>query len=145
MSQCAIEQAAREAEERAEQEQAARMSALAAQGGYKSACQMLSAQYGEDQMNQMVNQMIQTLKDKISRAREICSQNGTCGNTQVDITVSGQASADCGKQPDSPCNGNQQSNEQRETNIESTASRSSDSTLGNISARLQKWSQSFRF
>merc|ERR1719228_1697960 len=61
VSQCAIEQAAREAAEKAQREQAERIAALAAQGGYDSACDLLTSQFGEEQMNQMVNQMIQTL------------------------------------------------------------------------------------
>ena len=116
---------------------------------------MLSSQYGEDQMNQMVNQMIQTLREKINQARESCTKNGSCGNTQVEITVSGKSASDCSQQPNSPCSGGNtpgsnpgnnpgQTPEQPVEQPDQPAPNNGPSSLGNISARLQNWSQSIR-
>ncbi|CAG5097534.1 Oidioi.mRNA.OKI2018_I69.XSR.g15119.t2.cds [Oikopleura dioica] len=106
VSQCAIEQAAKEAAERARQEEARRLSELAKQGGYNSACSMLNSQHGEAQTNMMVTQLLTNLKGELSRATEKCMSSGNCHNTRVNINIVGRTSGG-GCNPDdsnSPCN-----------------------------------------
>merc|ERR1719197_1757399 len=69
VSQCAIEQAAREAEEQAQRERAAKIAALAQQGGYDSACNMLTSQYGESRTEQLIEQLLRQVKEKMTKLR----------------------------------------------------------------------------
>ena len=151
-----IEQAAQEAKEREEQQKAKLMAALAAQGGYSSACNMLSSKFGEEQTNMMVNQLVQTLQDKITKARETCMKNGNCGSTQVDITIDGNTAftnTECSEQPNSPCNTGENPDEQPKLNEPEKTEITNpnqpepndNSFLGNINARLESWSTNSRY
>ncbi len=107
VSQCAIEQAAKEAAERARQEEARRLSELAKRGGYNSACSMLNSQHGEAQTNMMVTELLTNLKSELGRATERCMAKGNCHNTRVNINIVGRTGGSSGCNPgdsNSPCN-----------------------------------------
>ena len=139
VSQCAIEQAAREAQI----ERAKKLAALAKRGGFDNACSMLTRTYGQAVTDKLVEQFFTQIRERVRKVKEMCEAAGNCGSTAVHINFKTESSSDCaesepncpnaqspGTQPQQPA----EQPEQREP--------SPDSSLNRISARLQSWSQS---
>ena len=142
VSQCAIEQAAREAEEQAQRERAAKIAALAQQGGYDSACNMLTSQYGESRTEQLIEQLLRQVKEKMTKLREKCTSEGTCGNTSVHIQVG--AKTNCPNAADgAPCNENDQPGNQPDSNQPNSQrpaeTPNESNPLHKFTARVQAW------
>ena len=140
VSQCAIEQAAREAAEQAQRERAAKIAALAKQGGYDSACNMLTSQYGESRTEQLIQQLLRQVKEKMTRLRDKCTSEGTCGNTSVHIQV-GSTGKGCpnqsGDESGAPCGGEQPENNNQPQQPAETPNESNP--LHKFTARVQAW------
>merc|ERR1719284_1957223 len=134
VSQCAIEQAAKEAAEQAQRERAERMSKLAQQGGYDSACTMLSAKYGESVTERLVQQMIESIKAKMQEVNDMCTTKGNCGNTAMHIQVETQGGCENNNQPGAPPCPNAKPAPSQDN--------SANSSLNKISARLESWGRS---
>ena len=139
VSQCAIEQAAREAQI----ERAKKLAALAKRGGFDDACSMLTRTYGQAVTDKLVEQFFTQIRERVRKVKEMCEAAGNCGSTEVHINFKAESNDECGdSEPNCPNAPAQAVKPQQPAEQPEEREPGPDSSLNRISARLQSWSQS---